>query len=108
MKKQPCFSQCVDLTFLLTCCSCHQLFDLRRKVVGSDAMIYKLQFQISQLEGSEVSGRTREQSKRLEKIQSLDNDHVRACLLLWLVTLVCEHEGGSQVQKKLTTPLTCG
>jgi len=82
LKKQPSSSKCVDLTVLLTCWSYHQLFDLRSKVFDSDAIIQRLQFQISQLEGSEVSGRTREQSKRLEKIKSFDNQHVRACLPL--------------------------
>ena len=59
---------------------CPQLLDLRRKLVDSNATIGRLEFQISQLEGSQFPGHTREQAKRLQKIKSLDDDHVRVCV----------------------------
>ncbi len=59
--------------------ACPQLLDLRRKLVDSNATIGRLEFQISQLEGSQFPGHTREQAKRLQTIKSLDDDHVRVC-----------------------------
>ena len=60
--------------------ACPQLFDLRKKLVDSNTKIGRLEFQISQLEGSQFPGHTREQAKRLQTIKSLDDDHVRVCV----------------------------
>ena len=61
-----------------------EMIDLRQKVMDSETKIKRLEFRISQLEGSEFKDHEKEQAARIENIRKVDYSHVqqrRATLL---------------------------
>lgn len=69
---------------LLVRSSYSEIIDLRQKILNSDTKIKRLEFQISQLDGSEFKDHEKEQAARIAKIRKFDYNQVwqrRATLL---------------------------